>query len=237
MAPGRISCAYCGGNHTSAAEVRACFERRKAEAGRASSSPRPVLWKAIAAEEMRAKPTPTEERLTRALQRRLAFSIEPQANILGWTVDVYVPAARLVIEIDGRSHIGREAEDDRRDEQMRAERYTVVRVSASDIQHDVDSVVRRIEALIPPVAKEEQQRLDEEATVLRRDELAMQAAEPVRSRSRAAQIGTAVRAMAYLHICTACGHGFRSAEKPMPDCRRCGTSRHVRSPAVAAPLL
>ena len=97
-------------------------------------NPRLVLWKAMAAEEMRANPTPTEQLLTGALRRRPTVSIEPQANILGWTVDVYIPAARLVIEIDGRSHVGREAEDGRRDEQMRAERYTVVRVSASDVQ-------------------------------------------------------------------------------------------------------
>src|SRR5687768_2652260 len=37
--------------------------------------------------------------------------VETQADILGWTVDVYIPAARLVVEIDGRSHVGREAED------------------------------------------------------------------------------------------------------------------------------
>ena len=61
----------------------------------------------MAAEEMRANPTPTEQLRSGALRRRLMLSIEPQANILGWTVDVYIPAARLVIEIDGRSHVGR----------------------------------------------------------------------------------------------------------------------------------
>jgi rubredoxin len=29
-------------------------------------------------------------------------------------------------------------------------------------------------------------------------------------------------------VCKECGHAFRSAEKPLPDCRRCGSSRHVR---------
>ena len=110
----------------------------KQQAGRASGTPRPVSWKAHATEDMRANPTPTEELLTGALRRRLMLSIETQANILGWTVDVYIPAARLVVEIDGRSYVGREAEDGRRDEQMRAERYTVVRVLASDVERDVD---------------------------------------------------------------------------------------------------
>ena len=57
----------------------------------------------MAAEDMRANPTSTEELLTGALRRRLMLSIETQANILGWTVDVYIPAARLVVEIDGRA--------------------------------------------------------------------------------------------------------------------------------------
>ena len=182
----------------------------------------------MAAEEMRANPTPTEQLLTGALRRRLMLSIEPQANILGWTVDVYIPAARLVIEIDGRGHVGREAEDGRRDEQMRAERYAVVRVSASDVQRDVDSVVRSIEALIPPVANEEQQQLDEEATMLRREEIALQAADRPRTRSGAAQPRGMVRAMAYPYVCTSCSNVFRTAERPMPDCRRCGSSRHVK---------
>lgn len=104
----------------------------------------------------------------------------------------------------------------RRDEQMRAERYTVERVSATDVQRDVQSVVRGLEARVPPASEEEQQRLDEEATVLRRDEIAMRAAEPARTRSRAAQSGRAVRAMAYRYLHCLRTHGFRSPEKPMP---------------------
>lgn len=170
MAPGHISCAY----HTSAAGVRACFERRKAATGRASGTPRPASWKAKEADDMRANPTPSEELLTAA---------------------VYIPAARLVVEIDGRSHFGREAEDGRRDEQMRAERYTVVRVLSSDVERDVDraAVTRsRADATWRPQAR-----------------------------------GT-VRAMAYPYVCTSCSNFFRTSERPMPDCRRCGSSRHVK---------
>ena len=181
----------------------------------------------MAAEDMRANPTPTEELLTGALRRRLMLSIETQVNILGWTVDVYIPAARLVVEIDGRSHVGREAEDGRRDEQMRAERYTVVRVLASDVERDVDSVVRSIEALIRPVAREEQQRLDDEAMTLRREENALQSPDRAYMRSGALQARGTVRAMAYPYVCTSCSNFFRTAERPMPDCRRCGSSRHV----------
>lgn len=225
MAPVRVSCVYCGGDHADAAGVRACFEQRKAAAGRASGTPRPAALKVTDAEEMRANPTVTEELLTVALRRRVALSIETQANILGWIVDIYVPAARLVVEIDGKSHTGREAEDARRDEHMRAERYTVVRVPASDAQRDVGSVVRRIEALFPPAAREEQQRLDDEAAMLRRDDIGSQTSDPARTRTPARQ---AVRAMAYPYVCTACARGFRSAEQPMPDCRHCRSSQHVK---------
>lgn len=109
---------------------------------------------------------------------------------------------------------------------MRAERYTVVRVSASDVERDVGSVVRRIEAQFPPAAREEQERLDDEATMLRRDNIASQTPDPAFTRTPAQQ---AVRAVSYRYACTACARSFRSAEKPMPDCcRHCRTSQHVK---------
>ena len=111
---------------------------------------------------------------------------------------------------------------------MRAERYTVVRVLASDVERDVYSVVRSIEARIRPVAREEQQRLDDEATTLRREEIALQSPDRAQMRSGAIEPRGTVRAMAYPYVCTSCSNFFRTAERPMPDCRRCGSSRHVR---------
>ena len=197
-------------------------------AARALASPMPAPIKAMAAEHMRANPTATEDCLRLALQKRIAFAVEPQVNILGWTVDLYIRAARFVIEVDGGSHVGREPKDARRDEQMRAERYIVFRVAASDVEKDVDAVVRRVEAQLPADACEEKERLDQEAAVLLAEERALEIVDQAQSAASLGRVARPVRAQAYPYICTACGNTFRSAEKPMPDCRRCQSARHVR---------
>lgn len=228
MPPGSVACGHCRGYHPTPSDVHACFERQKASAARATVSPVPPHLKAMAADAMREDPTPTEKLLGAALQGRLAFDLRQQVSVLGWTVDIYIAAARMVVEVDG-DHRERGPADARRDEQMRAEGYTVVRVAASEVERDVEAVVRRIEARLPAGAGEEQRRLDEEAQVLLQEEIARQERERTLPVAAAAASRTSrVRAIVYSYVCTQCGHDFRSSEKPMPDCRGCRTSRHVR---------
>lgn len=227
MTPGNVSCGHCGGRHASPAEVRECFERRKALAARAMGSPVPAATKALFAGDMHSNSTVSEQMLRIALEKRLALSVEAQANVLGWIVDFYVPAARLVVEVDGGSHDGREPEDARRDEQMRAERYIVIRISASDVERDVDAAAEYVESQIPVPAYDEQRRLDEEAAVLLVEEARVRTVDRIRAQPPS-RTPARVRAKSYSYVCVGCGHGFRSSEKPMPECRRCNSSREVR---------
>jgi len=80
-----------------------------------------------------------EQRLARAgLRYRMQWLMEP------WIVDFYLPDERLVIEVDGNSHDGRDVEDARRTAGLR--RRNDVAGVARVRNEDVDSV--RIEDII-----------------------------------------------------------------------------------------
>lgn len=62
--------------------------------------------KVLFARKMRKAPTPAEEILWERLRmRRLGgYKFRNQSVILGWIVDFYCPAAKLVVEVDGGYH-------------------------------------------------------------------------------------------------------------------------------------
>lgn len=93
----------------------------------------------------REGPTPSESLLWAALES------EP----VGWTreyttgpyrLDFYCPLARLAVEVDGGVHLGREAgeRDALRDEWHRAKGIATMRVSAHDVERDVDGIVGEV---------------------------------------------------------------------------------------------
>jgi very-short-patch-repair endonuclease len=63
--------------------------------------------------ELRRRMTPTEKRLWYHLRgRRFAgWKFRRQTPIAGYIVDFYCARARLVIELDGESHVGKEKPD------------------------------------------------------------------------------------------------------------------------------
>jgi very-short-patch-repair endonuclease len=71
-----------------------------------------------------------------------------EVEILGWYVDFYCSAARLVVEVDGRTHRARRAEDNRRDEVMRANYYRVLRLPARLVFEDLREAIQRIERAV-----------------------------------------------------------------------------------------
>lgn len=96
------------------------------------------------ARQMREKPTPSERALWSALRGRgfrgLAF--RRQVQIMGWIVDFYCEAHRLVVEIDGDYHDHKE--DERRDAAMRAKGYKIVRVRSRLVLSDLERALDRI---------------------------------------------------------------------------------------------
>lgn len=71
------------------------------------------------AEGMRVNPTRAEATLWSELRRRPGGMFWSQ-HVIGsrYIADFYCPAARLVVEVDGDSHVDRAAEDRRRDNVM-----------------------------------------------------------------------------------------------------------------------
>lgn len=95
---------------------------------------------------MRAEPTPPERALWRALSTRKldGLKFRRQAVIEGVIVDFYCPQARLVVELDGRTHDDFDR-DARRDTRLKALRgLRVLRFSNQQVGLDLDGVLQTI---------------------------------------------------------------------------------------------
>jgi len=93
--------------------------------------------------------TPAEHRLWEAVRRSaLGVRARPQHVIRGWIVDFYVPAKRLVIEVDGDVHDGQVDDDARRTEALHAEGLVVVRVRNDEVLGALAEVLERIRAVM-----------------------------------------------------------------------------------------
>jgi len=62
----------------------------------------------------------------------------------GYIVDFFCPAANLVIELDGRTHVGRSDEDERRTRFLEQHGLRVIRFTDDEVIHDVGAVVASI---------------------------------------------------------------------------------------------
>lgn len=61
-------------------------------------------------------------------------------------MDFYCPERRLVVEVDGRSHDERGAEDAVRQKALENKGLTVLRETNDDVIRDLDGVIRRLRA-------------------------------------------------------------------------------------------
>jgi very-short-patch-repair endonuclease len=105
---------------------------------------------AARARQMRWCPTPTEERLFRALAgRRLGVQFRRQVPLGGrYIVDLLAPAVRLVVEVDGGYHGRRQAADWRRDRVLERLGFRVLRLEASLVEQHLEQAVARVAAAI-----------------------------------------------------------------------------------------
>lgn len=241
---GLVKCHYCGGEHDDWRDIRTCFQATQppTETTPSTNSAREVTvlpdgaenrpssltptQKHAAAKNRIAHPTEAEALLWAHLQeRRLnGFTFHREFEILGWFTDFYCPAARLVVEVDGREHRDRRAADNRRDEVMRANHYRVLRIPAVRIYRDLDDVVDQISGAVnfewarsrrdkwakqrrantnkPPISKETQLPIDERSIprILERQTL-----RPRKGRFQ----------------CPRCTHSFVTDIDGQVECRRC----------------
>lgn len=95
---------------------------------------------------MRSNPTPAEAQLWQRLRcrRTLGLKFTRQALACGYIVDFYCPQLKLVVEVDGSFHSGREAYDRERDQRLTKAGLRVVRVTNEDVlNHRAQAMVAR----------------------------------------------------------------------------------------------
>lgn len=103
------------------------------------------------ARRMRKQPTRAEAALWRRLRfKQLGVRFRRQHPIAGFIVDVYCPAARLAVEVDGGGHTDSRQQryDERRDRALAAADIEVVRVWNDAVVNELDAVVETIAARV-----------------------------------------------------------------------------------------
>jgi very-short-patch-repair endonuclease len=105
---------------------------------------------------MRHAPTTSELQLFQALRgKRLGVAFHRQVPLLGrFIVDLYAPAVRLVVEVDGGYHGNRGRADARRDRALARAGYRVLRLEAELVMQDVALAVARVRELIAELRSE-----------------------------------------------------------------------------------
>jgi len=78
--------------------------------------------------------------------RAEGFQIRRQAPFRGYYLDFVCFSRRVVIEVDGDSHLGAErvAHDRMRDEVLRREGFTALRIGNDEVRNDIDAAFRRV---------------------------------------------------------------------------------------------
>ncbi len=87
--------------------------------------------------------TPTEKRLWLHLRnsRFAGLKFRRQTPIAGYIVDFYCARARLIIELEGESHIGKESSDATRKRALEAKGFKVLRIWDTHVYDDLEVVL------------------------------------------------------------------------------------------------
>ena len=106
------------------------------------------------ARQLRKQLTPTEKALWQELRgrnlegykflRQHPILVEDDGRETFVVVDFYCAAAKLIIEVDGLAHAGRQEQDAARDLSTCLRGYRVLRVSACQVEEDLPGVLHTI---------------------------------------------------------------------------------------------
>lgn len=100
--------------------------QRAAALRRNATSPEKLLWSMLRAKNLAG------------LKFRRQHAIEP------YIVDFYCAAERLIIELDGESHEGREAYDAKRQAMIESKGYSVLRFTNDEVMDNLDGVLESV---------------------------------------------------------------------------------------------
>ena len=100
------------------------------------------------ARDLRQRMTSQERVLWDALRKDAlgALHFRRQQVIAGYVADFYCASAKLAIEIDGESHLNRIEHDAQRDRALLEMGIRTLRISNSEVDRDLDGVLRKIVA-------------------------------------------------------------------------------------------
>jgi very-short-patch-repair endonuclease len=124
---------------------------RELEADPANTVARRVRTR-MAARELRGRRTDTEKRLWAELRLTKIDGLQfrQQHPVGPYIVDFCCYRVRLIVEIDGDVHETQREYDAERDDYLRNVGYTVLRVPAARVLHDLDAVLTEIRAACSP---------------------------------------------------------------------------------------
>lgn len=113
--------------------------------GKPVKSPRTIRQRATRARELRRNATPAETRLWYELRAiDLPGKLRRQHPIGEFIADFAIPAAKLVIEVDGDTHVADDERDAKRTAFMEAKGWRVVRFSNADVMSNTEAVLQAI---------------------------------------------------------------------------------------------
>jgi len=100
--------------------------------------------------KLRNNPTFTEKILWYSLRKKQIHGIRflRQYSIDYFVVDFYAPRIKLVIEVDGSSHIGQEEYDLSRQKYIESFKIKVIRFTDEQVTGNVDKVIKNIEDVV-----------------------------------------------------------------------------------------
>jgi very-short-patch-repair endonuclease len=97
------------------------------------------------AKRLRADLTAPERKLWNAIRaNRIGVKFQRQVVLAPYIADFAARSERLVVEVDGDTHAGREAADAVRTKALAARGYRVLRFSNFDVMGNLDGVLRAI---------------------------------------------------------------------------------------------
>ena len=108
------------------------------------------------ARRLRKDSTPGEINIwTEVLSKRQmkGYRFLRQRPILNYIVDFFCKELKLIIEIDGSSHIFKQEEDLRRDNKLKSLGFHVIRFEEQDVRNDIDNVARELKYQIERIEK------------------------------------------------------------------------------------
>ncbi|MGA7954855.1 MAG: endonuclease domain-containing protein [Gloeobacterales cyanobacterium] len=102
------------------------------------------------ARNMRCSATDTERKLWYEFLRHLPFRVRRQCPLEGYIADFYIHEHRLIIEVDGFSHLTEEAQayDAHRTAVLESLGLRVVRFTNEEVTHRFGSVCTQIHAIL-----------------------------------------------------------------------------------------